>query len=119
MNPTVRARAFLTAHARVLLAIARDPACRVRDIALACHITERATSNVVRDLEAAGYLTRRRVGRNTRYTIDADRALHHPSEAHLSVGRFLTLVTPVPQAEEGMAPWAQAEGEGSGQTAPR
>ncbi|TKS98888.1 MarR family transcriptional regulator [Streptomyces lasalocidi] len=118
MNPTVRARAFLTAHARVLLAIARDPACRVRDIALACHITERATSNVVRDLETAGYLTRRRVGRNTRYTIDADRALHHPSEAHLSVGRLLTLATPVPQAGERATPVTRAEGRGSGPTAP-
>ncbi|NKQ26487.1 MarR family transcriptional regulator [Streptomyces galbus] len=100
MNPTAPARAFLTAHARALLAIARDPASRMRDIALACHITERATSNVVRDLEAAGYITRRRVGRNTRYTIDAQRVLHHPAEAHLSVGQLLALVTYVTQADE-------------------
>ncbi|WP_372478150.1 hypothetical protein [Streptomyces barringtoniae] len=32
---------FLTNHARVLLAIAHDPTTRIRDIAAACHITER------------------------------------------------------------------------------
>ncbi|MFF5506512.1 MarR family transcriptional regulator [Streptomyces roseolus] len=62
---------FLTNHARVLLAIARDPATRIRDIAAACHITERTAQSVVGDLERAGYLSRERDGR---------RALHPPTQ---------------------------------------
>ncbi|GHI25485.1 hypothetical protein Shyd_68560 [Streptomyces hydrogenans] len=44
---------FLTNHARVLLVIARDPAVRIRDIAAACRITERAAQRIVGDLEEA------------------------------------------------------------------
>lgn len=42
---------FLTNHARVLIVIARDPASRLRDIAAACHITERTAQSIVKDLE--------------------------------------------------------------------
>ncbi|MFD7996997.1 MarR family transcriptional regulator [Streptomyces mexicanus] len=64
---------FITSHARVLLAIARDPAARLRDLAAACHITERTAHRVIGDLEEAGYLTRQRHGRRTRYTPHLDR----------------------------------------------
>jgi DNA-binding MarR family transcriptional regulator len=47
--------AFLTSHARVLLAIAHDPSARIRDIAAACHIAERTAQKIVSDLEETGY----------------------------------------------------------------
>ncbi|WP_405512303.1 hypothetical protein [Streptomyces canus] len=47
---------FLTNHARVLVAIARDPATRLRDIAAVCRITERTALSIVTDLEQAGYM---------------------------------------------------------------
>jgi DNA-binding IclR family transcriptional regulator len=80
---------FLTNHARVLLWIARDPEVRLRDIAAGIGITERAVQIIVADLESAGYLTRTRVGRRNRYTIDASVALRHPSEADHPVGDLL------------------------------
>ncbi|MEU2518948.1 helix-turn-helix domain-containing protein [Streptomyces pseudogriseolus] len=80
---------FLTNHARVLLQIARDPDTRLRDIATGIGITERAVQLIVADLEAAGYLTRTRVGRRNRYTIDPTVALRHPAEADHPVGDLL------------------------------
>ena len=41
---------FLTNHAHVLLCVARDPEARLRDVALAVGITERATQRIVADL---------------------------------------------------------------------
>ncbi|CAM5577886.1 helix-turn-helix transcriptional regulator [Streptomyces sp. NPDC012403] len=80
---------FLTNHARVLLQIARDPDTRLRDIATRIGITERAVQLIVADLEAARYLTRTRVGRRNRYTIDPTVALRHPAEADHPVGDLL------------------------------
>ncbi len=80
---------FLTNHARVLLWIARDPEVRLRDVAAGIGITERAVQLIVADLEAAGYLTRTRVGRRNRYTIDDSVALRHPAEAGHPVSDLL------------------------------
>ncbi|MFE3414036.1 hypothetical protein ACFXMT_38755 [Streptomyces mirabilis] len=60
---------FLTNHARVLLAIARDPVARLRDLAATCHITERTVQGIVVDLEEGSYLSRERHGRRTRYGV--------------------------------------------------
>ncbi|MBQ1090537.1 helix-turn-helix domain-containing protein [Streptomyces sp. B93] len=80
---------FLTNHARVLIALARDPDARGRDVADLIGITERAVQLIVADLEAAGYLTRTRVGRRNRYTVDPTVALRHPAEAGHPVGDLL------------------------------
>ncbi|MEU0398369.1 ArsR family transcriptional regulator [Streptomyces sp. NPDC006208] len=85
---------FRTNHARMPLAVARDPAARLRDIAAACHITERTVQGIVVDLEQAGYLSRARHGRRTRYTLRLDGRLRHPAEAHLPVRGLLDLITP-------------------------
>jgi DNA-binding IclR family transcriptional regulator len=80
---------FLTNHARVLIALAQDPEARGRDVADRIGITERAVQLIVADLEAAGYLTRTRVGRRNHYTIDPTVALRHPAEAGHPVGDLL------------------------------
>ncbi|TMR33976.1 MarR family transcriptional regulator [Nonomuraea zeae] len=68
-----RRATFLTHHARVLIEIARDPGVRMRDIAASIGITERTAQNIVRDLYEAGYLTRERIGRRNRYSLNLDR----------------------------------------------
>ncbi|MFC7306072.1 helix-turn-helix transcriptional regulator [Streptomyces monticola] len=84
---------FLTNHARVLRVIAREPTARIRDIAAVCRISERAAQGIVRDLEQAGYLSRKRVGRRSHYTLHLDGSLRHPAEAHLTVRALLDLFT--------------------------
>lgn len=83
---------FLTHHARVLLFIARDPDARLRTIAAACLITERAVQAIVADLEQAGYLHRRRIGRRNQYTLSLDQPLRHPAEAGLTLRALVDVV---------------------------
>src|SRR5579862_7366179 len=83
---------FLTGHGRVLVEIARDPRARMRDIAAAAGITERAAQVIVADLEAAGYVTRTRIGRRTRYTVDRDSVFRHPAQGGHRIGPFLALL---------------------------
>ncbi|MEV5802260.1 helix-turn-helix domain-containing protein [Streptomyces collinus] len=84
---------FLTCHARVLLAIAREPHLRLRDMAALCHISDRTAQRVVADLDAAGYLSRQREGRRTRYTLHLDGTLRHPAETHISTRDLVAAFT--------------------------
>jgi DNA-binding IclR family transcriptional regulator len=83
---------LLTGHGHVLVEIARDPAARMRDIAAAAGITERTAQVIVADLEAAGYITRTRTGRRTRYTVNPDSVFRHPAQEGHRVGPFLALL---------------------------
>ncbi len=84
---------FLTNHTHVLLAIAREPTARLRDVADAVGITERAAQTIVADLEAAGYLHHERVGRRNQYTVNPAGRFRHPTEADHSIGELLNLFT--------------------------
>jgi DNA-binding IclR family transcriptional regulator len=86
---------FLTNHAHVLVAIARDPEARLRDVAAEVGITERAAQGIVHDLVAAGYVTRERVGRRNRYEVNAALPLRHPLEREHDVA---VLLAPLGQA---------------------
>ncbi|MEU1863511.1 helix-turn-helix transcriptional regulator [Streptomyces gardneri] len=85
---------FLTNHARVLLAISRDPGARLRDIAEGCGVTERTVQAIVTDLEEAGYLTRSRAddGRRNHYGIVRGSRFRHPAEAGHQISGLLTLL---------------------------
>jgi hypothetical protein len=84
---------LLTGHGHVLVEIARNPRARIRDIAAAAGITERTAQAIVADLEAAGYLTRTRIGRRTRYTVNPDNPFRHSAQEGLRVGPLLELLT--------------------------
>ena len=66
---------LLSNHARVLIAIARMPGCRLRDLADAVGLTERASIRIVQELVEAGYLTKHRIGNRSFYEVHADRPL--------------------------------------------
>jgi hypothetical protein len=85
---------FLTNHAHVLLCVSRDPTARLRDVAEVVGITERATQRIVAELEAAGYLTRKRDGRRNRYDVHPGVPLRHPLERDHTVGEILDVLRP-------------------------
>lgn len=85
---------FLTNHAHVLLAIAADPAVRMRDVASTVGVTERAVQMIVTDLEDDGYLTRARVGRRNHYTVNEAGRFRHPAESDHRIGELLALFAP-------------------------
>jgi DNA-binding MarR family transcriptional regulator len=83
---------LLTGHGHVLIEIARDPEARIRDISAAVGLTERSVQAIVADLEAAGYLTRTRTGRRTKYTVNRDSLFRHSAQEGLRVGPLLDLL---------------------------
>jgi hypothetical protein len=56
-------------------------------------LTERTVQAIVADLEAAGYLTRGRIGRRNRYTVNPDSLFRHSAQGSHRVGPFLALLT--------------------------
>jgi len=90
---------LLTGHGHVLVEIARNPQARIRDIAAAAGITERTAQAIVADLEAAGYITRTRTGRRTRYTVNPDSPFRHQAQEGLRVGPFLDVLTDLADAD--------------------
>lgn len=85
---------LLTTHGRVLVQVARDPSARIRDIAAAVDLTERATQAILADLEAEGFLSHTRVGRRNRYTVNPDHPLRHRAHADYQVGSLLAVLAP-------------------------
>jgi hypothetical protein len=89
---------FLTNHAHVLLCLAGSPGMRLRDVAMAVGVTERAVQRIVADLEAGGYLTKQRTGRRNEYQINSARPLRHPIESHRSIRTLIQIMSPSPFA---------------------
>ncbi|MFF2571356.1 helix-turn-helix transcriptional regulator [Streptomyces sp. NPDC058084] len=83
---------FVTNHARILAMILRDPEVRLRDLAEACGLTERAAGAIIGDLETAGYLTRVRHGRRNHYEVTAGTLFRHPAEGAHEVANLLRLL---------------------------
>jgi len=75
---TLRSWTFLTKHADVFLALARESTMRVPEIAVAAAITERSTYRILADLEHAGYVRRRKEGRRNHYELRVDLPLGEP-----------------------------------------
>ena len=80
---------FVTNYAHVLVCIAADPGARLRDIAETVGVTERTASQLVRDLEHAGYLTKTRTGRRNKYVVHDELPLRHPLHRHHTVGELI------------------------------
>lgn len=84
---------FLTNHAQALICIAQDPGVRLREIAEAVGITERATHRIVSELADAGYISRERNGRRMNYTIESRLPLPDPVAPEQKVGDLLAILT--------------------------
>ena len=83
---------FLSNHTQVLLCVAKNPDIRLRDVAETVGITERAAQRLLTDLVDAGYVTRTRVGRRNRYTVNRDAAMRHSAQEGQEIGDLLDLM---------------------------
>jgi DNA-binding MarR family transcriptional regulator len=83
---------FITNHAQVLLAVAQKPDLRVTEIAAAASITERHAYRMLRDLQNAGYVERRREGRCNLYRIHPELAIGDPVVEEQSLRELLRLI---------------------------
>ncbi len=80
---------FLTNHAHVLICIAHDPQIRLRDVAAAVGITERAAHRIVSELVQEGYVLRERQGRRNSYQVVPGLPLRHALVQESEIGELL------------------------------
>lgn len=76
---------FLSHHAHVLILLARNPEETIDNLADACGVTSRSIVSILNDLERDKYISRERVGRNNRYSINDKGPLRHPTSSHHTV----------------------------------
>ena len=76
---------LMSNHGHVLVCIANEPTIRIREVAVKAGITERAAHRIVRELEAAGFLSHEKVGRRNLYHVDHAMRSPHPLERQLDV----------------------------------
>lgn len=105
---------LLTGHGHVLVEIARNPDARIRDISPVVGLTERTVQAIIADLEIAGYLTRTRIGRRTRYTVNPDSPFRHSAQEGLRVGPLLEQLTALADADTPGQKAARQQPPGSG-----
>ena len=80
---------FLTNHSFVLCLIAQQPRITAREISLTIGITEKATRNIINDLEADGYVTKKKEGRRIKYSIDPDLPIRSDFQQDKAIGDLL------------------------------
>ena len=83
---------LLTGHGHVLVEIARNPESRIRDISPVVGLTERSVQAIVADLEAEGYISRKRTGRRVVYTVNRDSLFRHSAQDGHRIGPFLDIL---------------------------
>jgi DNA-binding transcriptional ArsR family regulator len=88
----MRSWAFITNHARVLLAVAQNPELRVGEIADAVGIAVRSAYRILAELVEAGYLRRTRVGRRNRYELNRDLPLGDPVVGEHTLRELLSFI---------------------------
>jgi DNA-binding Lrp family transcriptional regulator len=76
----------------VLRLVAQHPRITGREISQTIGITEKATRNIIADLEAAGYVTKKREGRRLRYSIDPDLPLRSETQQDMAIGDLLEVL---------------------------
>lgn len=82
---------FITNHGLVLAAIASNLGHTARAIGDTVGITERAAHKIINDLEAAGYVTKTKVGRQNNYQIHPDVPLKDEA-SDAAVGELLVVL---------------------------
>jgi predicted transcriptional regulator len=84
---------FVTNHTQVLLCLAQNPDIRLRDVAEAVGITERAAQRILSDLVESGHVTRTRIGRRNHYKVNRDGLMRHSAQEGKEVGDLLDLLS--------------------------
>jgi DNA-binding MarR family transcriptional regulator len=84
---------FLSNHGNVIVYIDEHPTARLREIADAIGITERATHKLVSELVDEGYITRTRIGRRNEYAVNCEQNLRHPCVSKHTLRELLAGMT--------------------------
>lgn len=97
----MRKWAFVTSHALVLSYLAYQQQVTARQVAHSLGITERRVVKIVADLQADGYVVKKRKGNRNIYTVNRDLPLRHPQGKSKTVGSLLSILEPPPVPAKG------------------
>jgi DNA-binding MarR family transcriptional regulator len=84
---------FITNHAAVLTVLDGEEQLTSREIAISLGITERSVVRIIKDLETNGYVTKRKEGRENRYTVNKDLPLRRHDQQEVQVRTLLQLIS--------------------------
>ena len=84
---------FITNHGLVLSYLSHHHRSTAREIASYIGVTERTTHKIISDLEAAGYIERRKSGRRNVYRVDPSLPLRHHTKQDIMVEDLLEALT--------------------------
>ncbi len=73
--------------------ISHNNTSTAREIAQYIGVTERTTHKIISDLEAAGYIERRKIGRRNVYSVDPELPLRHHTKQDVIVSDLLEALT--------------------------
>ena len=82
---------FITNHGAVLVLIMQRGQITAREIAATLGLTERPVRRIIAELEAAGYLHKKRVGRVSQYEVTLDLPLRQHVHREVAVGELLQI----------------------------
>jgi len=83
---------FVTNHALVLCLIAQHPRITAREASMTIGITERTTRGIINELEAEGYVTKKREGRRIKYRLNPNLPLRAEMQQDNDVGSLLEVL---------------------------
>jgi DNA-binding MarR family transcriptional regulator len=81
---------FLSHHSHVLIALDQDADTKIEELAAILGVTSRSVVNVLNDLVEGGYLTKSKLGRRNRYSINKEAKLRHATSGQKSVGDLIS-----------------------------
>jgi predicted ArsR family transcriptional regulator len=80
---------FLSNHGRVFLYITKNPKSTTEAISREVGLTQRGVQKIIAELEATGYIARRKSGRCNLYTVHHELPMRHKLERDHAVGSLL------------------------------
>lgn len=84
---------LMATHGIVLFYIAANSDSTMRQMSEALSLTERRIAQVVRDLADAELLNVKRNGRRNSYSVNPDAGFRHPTLSHITLGKFVEVLS--------------------------
>jgi predicted ArsR family transcriptional regulator len=91
---------FLSNHGAVLAYLAKHPRALAVDIAAELGVRERTVRRVIADLDAEGYIEKKRIGRSNKYKVRLKAPLKRPIMRQGTVGDLLKKLVPLIEIRE-------------------
>jgi DNA-binding Lrp family transcriptional regulator len=80
---------FLSNYGLVLTHLFQNSQATLREIAAGTGLTERAVYQLVRELETAGFIEKRKIGRRNAYTVDRAALFSFPVYRDLNIAQMV------------------------------